>query len=258
MPRKASLAGQLPGGRILAAPSWVIPGTLSENCAFLAGRVDEAGLLFFESAACLAYGDADLPPWLERLPLRYHVHLPADLPAEDGARSAAICHALMGKIDFLHPRTAVLHPPPAGPGAARHLTSFMREWEALGRSPSQISLENTRENDLRDLSAVVKEYDLQICLDMGHVLHYEQTSLVENIPLMSRVGMLHVNAPGKRGEHLSLTRLDPAAIAPARRICRLVPSAAVIMLELFDWIMLEESLPIAREWFSGGIYESAD
>ena len=29
---------------VIAAPSWVIPGTVAENCKYLQGRVDEVGL----------------------------------------------------------------------------------------------------------------------------------------------------------------------------------------------------------------------
>ena len=32
----------------ISAPSWVIPGTIAENCRFLAGKVDEVALLFLK------------------------------------------------------------------------------------------------------------------------------------------------------------------------------------------------------------------
>ena len=68
----------------LAAPSFVLPGTVAENARFLSGRVDEMALCFFEAQACLKYGENDLPPDLaepsESGRLRCHVHLPVDLP----------------------------------------------------------------------------------------------------------------------------------------------------------------------------------
>ncbi|GFM37750.1 cobamide remodeling phosphodiesterase CbiR [Desulfovibrio psychrotolerans] len=97
--------------RTIAAPSWVVPDTLAANCRFLAGRVDEVGLLFFETKACLAYTRQDLPPDLAGLPLAWHVHLPLDLPWHDPEETARVCLALMDKVAFLGARRAVLHPP---------------------------------------------------------------------------------------------------------------------------------------------------
>lgn len=34
----------------LAAPSWVIPGTVADNCHFLSGKVDEVALLFLKQS----------------------------------------------------------------------------------------------------------------------------------------------------------------------------------------------------------------
>ncbi len=124
----------------LAFPSWVVKGTLAENCAFLAenfspafanifhgeaGKPEfpeftEVSLLFLESRSCLAYGRDDLPPWLAALPLCFHVHLPVDLPWGPGfpgsgelagVKAAEICLRLMDKIEFLSVERAVLHLP---------------------------------------------------------------------------------------------------------------------------------------------------
>ena len=51
----------------MAAPSWVWPGTVGENCRRLGEVFDEVGILLFESAACMAYGEEDLPATLSEL-----------------------------------------------------------------------------------------------------------------------------------------------------------------------------------------------
>ena len=104
----------------LAVPSWVIPGEIADNARFVSGRAAEVGLCFFETEACLAYGEADLPVDLAGLPLSWHVHLPVDLPwGEGGGRAAEVALRLMDKTDFLGARRAVLHLPDglARPGA---------------------------------------------------------------------------------------------------------------------------------------------
>jgi len=45
--RPARFAGRL------AAPSFVLPAGVAENARFLAGKVDEVGLCFFETQSCL-------------------------------------------------------------------------------------------------------------------------------------------------------------------------------------------------------------
>ena len=239
-------AGAALPGRAVAAPSWVFPGSLAENCRFLAGKVDEAGLLFFESAAALAYGPEDLPAWLSDLPLSYHLHLPADLPMHAPEEAAAICLALFQKTAFLGPLKGVLHPPPA-----ERLAAFVNAFARLGGDPKTLLLENTRENDLLCLEAVIEEYDLPICLDMGHVLLYGQCALLERPGLLRRAGMIHASAPGRgaeEGRHLPLTALSLEEAALAGRMLRAVPKDAVIMLECFSWPHIEASLPLARQW----------
>src|SRR5574344_135891 len=96
----------------IAVPSCVIPAHIPENAAFLTGKVREVGLCFFESASCLAYGPDVLPAALAELPLPWHVHLPLDLPWQDGGlRAAETACRLLEKIAYLSPCGAVLHPP---------------------------------------------------------------------------------------------------------------------------------------------------
>lgn len=261
-------------GRVVAAPSWVMPGTAAENCAFLAGRVDEVGLLFFESAPCLAYGENDLPPGLAALPLSWHVHLPADLPMERPDEAAAICRALLDKAAFLGgaqagragegapllPR-AVLHPPDAtgGTGAEKLLDRFAARFAALGGDPARLLLENTRGNDLLRLTGVMREHGMAACLDLGHLLAYEQYALLRDEPLLERAAMLHLSAPGKGKEHAShlpLTALDKTGAKAARRLCRAVPGTAVLMMEMFRWGDIVESMPVLESWLLPGAVKS--
>ena len=282
-PPAALFPERLPG-RVLAAPSWVMPGTLAENCAFLATKVDEIGLLFMESAACLAYGPGDLPDFPADLPLSCHMHLPVDLPMDTPARAAAICAELLDKVarlpvgghwreragdpPFSEPSAArgqtgegraamraVLHPPahdPADAGlAGRRLAAFAQSWLSLGKPPSLLLLENVRDNDLTELAGPIQEYGFGLCLDMGHILAYGQERLLRRHDLLERADMLHASAPGKggrAGQHLPLTALDAGGQRRAARICGSVPADAVVMLELFSWPHIEESLPLLRSW----------
>lgn len=243
---------------IIAAPSYVWPGTIVENCARLAGQVDEVGLLFFESDACLAYTERDLPRSLAKLGLRYHVHLPLDLPWHEGPEAAwAVVSALLDKCAFLSPWAAVLHPPattvcpatkkwvsPLHPGT--DLDHFLDLWIA-SRPAVRPLVENTRENDLSLLWPVIQAREAGVCLDLGHLLAFSQET--DKIPgLWPHVGMVHLNAPGPQGEHWSLRRLDSSGQKRMAGILARICPGTVLMLEVFTPRDFQESLAVIREW----------
>lgn len=240
----------LSGGRALAAPSWVIPGTLVENCCFLSGKVDEVGLLFLETEACLAYTEQDLPDALASLPLSWHVHLPLDLVWE-GDCAVETCLELMDKAVFLGAERAVLHPPAVSlPRMEELLAAFAARWAGAGRDASCILLENIQEQSLFELAGCISDCGFQVCLDLGHMLAYGQKNLAEFLPLTARAGMVHLNSltePGN-GRHGPLTGLDAEGRACAQRLCSAVPKSAVIMVELFSWNDIVASLPLVQAW----------
>lgn len=247
----------------LAAPSWVIPGTVRDNCLFLEHRVDEAALLFLETESCLAYDGKDLPRMLAGLDLAYHAHLPADLPWRRGGEAVAgICLALMDKVAFLGARRAVLHPPArSGQGAEAcigALVAFAGVWERAGRRLEDVFLENVRENDLSGLDHLFAPGGFGLCPDLGHVLAYGQygvAALAASLPEGARPRMLHCSAPGTgmpggfpKSAHCPLDMLDDAGVALGSSLCAALAADAVIVAELFDWVYVERSLPVIARW----------
>ncbi len=247
---------RLPGGRVLAAPSWLIPGDLTANCRFLSGRVDEVGLLFFETTACLAYTAKELPADLAGLSLAYHVHLPVDLPWENPPACAEICASLLGKIAFLHPTRAVLHPP-AGSTAPDALRNFLETFAGLGHAPGLLAVENHKDCDLLGLAEVVREFSLQVCLDLGHVRAYGQEALLDCPALTRRATLLHLSAarPGK-DLHRSLAELDPEGHALLRRALAATPPDAALMPEIFALPGYEASLDILHRALTAALLSS--
>lgn len=246
--------------RALAAPSWVFPGNIAENAAFLSEKVDEVGLLFMESASALAYGPEDLPAHLADLPLSWHVHLPGDLDFHDPAAAAATCLKLMDKVDYLAPRRAVLHPP-RGLNRSNFATyiaqlqNFMLYWCINGRDSRDILLENLPEHDISDILTAADKLDASICLDLAHYLLAGGTA--QGLPpgLMERVRLLHLCAPApavrlamQKGHHHPLTALDNEGRAVGVAICRAALPDTVFMLELFNWTDLTNSLPVLEAW----------
>lgn len=233
----------------IAAPSFVIPAHIEENALFLSGKVREVGLCLFESASCLAYGPHELPRRLADLPLEWHLHLPLDLPWQDGGDTAAeICRALLEKTRHLHPRCAVLHPPaPADrEEAPLLLRRFLRQWRRHNGSAPPLLLENTRSCDLTALTDIMAAEGCGVCLDTGHCLGFAQEALAEHAWLLSRVRLVHWSAPGAGDRHLPLTALTPAQHARLCRLARRLPRQARHMLEIFSWPELAASEPVLR------------
>lgn len=230
---------------ITSAPSFVIPGTVSENCSFLNAIFPDMALCLFETTSCLAYGDADLPHDPAALSLTFHAHLPMDLPWAEGPQAAA--RAALGVADAvrrLSPRLFVLHPPET----IAELVAFTRIWTDAGHTPDTLLLENIGSNDLRSLLPAVADLGLGVCLDLGHMMAYEQHFLMDSVD-WTRVHMLHVNAPQPGGsKHLPLDQLDEEGRTLLRRMLARLAPGATVTLEIFEECGLMRSTELFIEW----------
>lgn len=228
----------------IAAPSFVIPDTVGGNCRYLEGMVDEVSLTFFETESCLAYDESDLPPDLPELELEYSVHLPLDLPWQEGVESVA--EAVLGlarKVDYLRPTAYVLHPP----DDARKLGQLSQLLADGGIATEAVLIENIEGNDLSACWGEIVENGYGVCLDIGHRIAFAQDGL-ETLPgLWDRVRMLHIYGPGPRGEHGPLDGLDEEGADMLRRWVGLLPKDGSLVLEVFRQRQLTDSLRRLRE-----------
>lgn len=232
---------------VLAAPSCVLPANVAINCAFLAQEFDEIGLAFFETQACLAYTEQELPQGLAELPVRWHMHLPLDLPWEAGVEHVAgVILALRHRAGHLAPRQFVLHPPEA----PATLAELARLLAAGGLPPAQVLVENIKGQDLALHWPVICAAGLGVCLDLGHMLVHGQENFLTLPGLFARTRMLHLNAPdpAKPARHASLAILDVQGREVCARLLAGLEPGGVVMLELFGEGALFESLRVLRAW----------
>lgn len=236
----------------LAVPSFVLSGTVKENVRFLNGRVGEVGLCFFESQACLAYTDADIPTAAECGILRFHVHLPLDLVWPDAAddavkarQTAQMAFAILQKAGHLAPRCAVLHPPEGTPERQRSLlAAFADEWHKQTSVP--LLLENTEHCSVASLGqSFLKDWQMGFCLDTGHLLTYKQDDILAS-DLPENADLLHWSAPGEKRphRHLPLRELADDEMNLLQNMVNRLPQQCTQMLELFAWSDIVDSLPI--------------
>lgn len=223
----------------LAAPSCVYPDRLGPNCQALASEVGEIALMLLETQGCLAYDHRDLPPDLPNLGLRYHAHLPVDLPWHQGVPAvAAQVQELCSRIAFLHPWGYVLHPP-----APEALEELLRTCPHLA---AHLLIENTKHNNLAPVWPVIERYNLGVCLDTGHLHSYGQYTMLKLPHFFSRVRLMHIYGGETRAGHLGLDSLENPAWL--RDIMLELGRDCVAVVELFSPPVFLHSLALLRSW----------
>lgn len=230
-------------------------GTVAENAFFLAGKVEEVGLCCLEAEASAHASEAEIPVGLAELPLRWHVHLPLDLPWESGGGGEAGRKALAvwKRVEFLQPWLAVLHLPPASAGGA-WLRDFLRVWRTGGPSSRCLALENVRQaSPVRHLREI-EDLDLSLCLDMAHLMAYGQEEILRHPALMARVRLVHWSAPGPaekdgtpRDRHRALDEWTPAQRRTAEEGMEKLSADVTHLVEVFHWEGILRSWPVLRD-----------
>lgn len=230
----------------LAAPSCVWPDTAAVNCRRLARSVDEVGLYLLELESCLAYGPDDLPQ--KDFGLRYHLHLPLDLPWRHGGDAAFFAmENLLKKTARLSPWAMVLHPP----DSLAQLEAFLAALADSGGDPAGVLVENTEDVSPAEVLDMAGAAGCGVCLDLGHMLAMGHKLPTDEAALVRLTRLLHVYSPfgaegppaGRRHSHRPLGCLSDAGRETlAWMLGNMRPEAVV--LEVFAPTHLMECLHV--------------
>ncbi|EGB14356.1 hypothetical protein DND132_1143 [Pseudodesulfovibrio mercurii] len=230
----------------LAAPSSVLRAGLAENSVFLADYFPEIAILFFETEACLAYTEEDMPPSLADLPCTWHVHMPLDLPWQAGFETVwRKIDGLVDKLAPVSPRVYVLHPPTA-PDMLLPLADRLRD---KGVDPARFLIENVGQCNLTRVWDEVVEGGYSACLDIGHIQAYGQRDILQLPGLWDRVRMLHIYGAERDMRHWPLRELDPVGQVLLRAMLDRA-SDFTVTIELFRKEELFDSLDLLGRWFA--------
>ena len=85
-----------------------------------------------------------------------------------------------------------------------------------------------------------------LCLDLGHLVRYHQTDLLEPA-LLSQTAMVHWNLTDATGRHLPLTAMGQKHEGLFSHVMEHVATNWLHVLEIFDWEGVAASLPIVRD-----------
>ncbi len=203
----------------LGATSFVLPATVEDNVEFLAGKVDDIQLLFFESAwKAKLPNDIDLPR-LAGLALEhghsYTLHLPLDLQlgsAENELRQRGvdeICR-LVDLCQDLTPMAYDLHlnrelDLPEDQWLDNVLQSLGDVKKRLGEEWQKVAVENI-EYDFRSIDGLLIRCQGRVCADFGH-LHHQQFP-DHNWFTTYDVNHVHLHGVSDGRDHQPLTPAD--------------------------------------------------
>lgn len=224
-PSLPALKGRFPFH--LGTTSYILPDAIVPNVRFTGPFVDEVELVFFESR----FAD-NLPTHKEieelsgltrEYNLSYNVHLPTDVFL--GHSDAEICRQACDTILRFYEQTLPLQPTmyclhlnkntkgeiaPAQRGDwLANLLSSLEVLLAAGMQRSLIGIENI-DYAFRWIYPLIRELDLNICLDIGHLL-FQQEDLETYLSLYGdKTVMLHLHGVEGQRDHRSLQGISDA------------------------------------------------
>ena len=245
----------------IGATSFVLPADVSENVDFLAERVDDIQLLFFESAS-----QATLPHKVDVSYLKnvagehnvtYTVHLPTDLSlgsSKQVLRDEAVGEILrlMDELAPIGPQAFDLHlnlepGTEQAPWLENLHKSFSLLAGGLGSECSRIAVENI-DYPFSWVRPLVLEHGFSFCLDIGHALRYGEdvSRLIKDIPLAKHIHFHGVEA-GRDHQEVSPSQgklsWDLGAALTAEEF------SGVLTVEVYNKEALENSLKeLSRVW----------
>ena len=248
----------------LASPSFVYPADYDVNVDLLGPFVDDIELLFFESRPAVRL-EHSLISRLQALGARhamgYLVHLPTDAALFDWDpdrrqtavdEMAGLCRRLaplQATFDILHLEMDGDARPPA---RARErweegIVAGLARLAHAGVDLSRLRIEN-QSVPLEWIRPVLETFDLQLCLDIGHLLlsgdDLERT--IDRWP--TRIDALHVHGVRNGRDHQPLDCLDPKDQGVMQGFLRTFQGS--VCVENFDYDTLLRSLQHLAQWMA--------
>jgi len=247
----------------LGATSYVIPADLRENVTFLADKVDDIELVLFESHEISNLPDAAtlrvLKDTADRHDLTYTVHLPLDAclgHAEENVRLQSVdkCLRVIELTALLNPFAYIIHFHGDRRGGCP--SSDLMRWQEGHRHAVERLIQNVSPEDLcvetldypyRLVEDIVIDYQLSVCLDIGHHLLYGVKPEEYLDRYLPRTRVLHLHGVEEGHDHRSLAFLpDGLLTALVNRLGSEPEKPRVLTLEVFDEEALNQSLNVMR------------
>lgn len=248
----------------LGTTSYIIPDEIEPNVRYLADKVDDIEVVLFESDEYSNIPDLELVARMADIAaehdLTYTIHLPLDAHlghTDEAIRRSSVdkCLRIIDRMGKAAPFAYVLHLSTEcmGVDSPRDLD----RWSGQNRRSIKELLNAVEPRDLcvetlsypYDLIAsTVTDFDLSICLDVGHVLLCGY-SLEEYLNrYLSRTRIMHLHGIDNGKDHVDISHLDECVLDMIIEKLIVNPKPRVVTLEIFEEAHLKQSLDILRRY----------
>lgn len=247
----------------IGTTSFIYPDHYTPNVKLLGSYLDEIELLMFESAmpeSLPGEGEIkELARLAKALDITYNVHLPTDVSfghPDKKKRRAAVdtIKRVMDLTAILSPSTCTLHlsydRPSADPGSVADWQCFVHESMGhlidKGVQGRSLSIE-TLDYPFEWVKPVILDFDLSVCLDLGHLMiyGYDMESTFEQYS--DRTAVIHLHGVENGQDHIALDRLSGKRMDAVMRI--LQKYRGTVSLEVFCFEYLKKSLAfLEKHW----------
>jgi sugar phosphate isomerase/epimerase len=241
----------------ISTPSFIYPEDYIPNVQMLGPFLDEIELLCFESR------ESSLPSQktirqleflAKEFQLTYNVHLPTDIDPGSPERQEKkrFVETLLRVMDLtqpLAPTTHTLHLPcnqvPVGgicdkAWQGRISESMCRLMDAGVKGPS-LSVE-TLNYPLEWIEPILREYDLRVCLDMGHLIANHEDIETTHHRFAEQITMIHLHGVHNGKDHLALDAFDQNRLDQIFSILKRF--TGTVSVEVFSYDHLLASLAV--------------
>lgn len=251
----------------LGTTSYIIPAGIVPNLRHLQGRIDDVELVLFESDM---FSNMPSPIEVEEMAglktacdLTYTVHLPLDTrlgSADEAERTASVgkCRRVIERMGPVEAFAWILHlhgdrrgDPPTDDVARWNEQNRRSLGELLEGGPAARTIcVETLDYDFALVAALVEEFDVSVCLDIGHLLVNRRNVAVHLDRWLDRARVLHVHGVNLEGtDHVNLGHLPEGLLEDlADRLARTAGRGArVLTMEVFGEDDFERSIRTIAE-----------
>ena len=251
----------------LGTTSYILPDEILPNLRYLCPFVDDVELVLFESDEFSNMPSAkdvlEMASIGRKFDLTYTVHLPLDIAfgsADEEERMSSVgkCRRVIERMSPVDPFAWILHL--HGDRRGELPSEDMERWNGQNRrslaellagrpEPSKICVE-TLDYDFHHVAALVEDFNLSVCLDIGHLLMNGRNVMTHLDRWMPRARVFHLHGVNPQGtDHCHLGHLpvglleDIAARLP-------LGENRVFTMEIFGKDDFERSLAVIEERMS--------
>jgi sugar phosphate isomerase/epimerase len=241
----------------ISAPSFIHPDDYIPNVQVLGPFLDEIELLCFESnRTSLPSSETirELASLATEFRFTYNVHLPSDLDpgSPDCKERYRFVDNILHVMDLtrpLEPTTYILHLPynqaPIGRICDKawqsRISDCLRRLRDAGVHCPALSIE-TLNYPLEWIEQIIREYDLRVCLDMGHLIVNHENIEIPYRRFAERTTMIHLHGVDNGKDHQALNVFDQIRLDQIFSLLR--QFAGTVSVEVFSFNRLLTSLAV--------------